>query len=66
VSPTDARSLLTRLAERRFSDDQIEALQRIAWWDWAIEDILARVSDLNGDSVAAFIDRYDVPERQSG
>jgi acetyltransferase-like isoleucine patch superfamily enzyme len=55
-----------REVKRRFSVDQIEALQRIAWWDWPIEDILARVSDLNGDSVAAFIDRYDVPKRQVG
>ena len=47
-----------REVKRRFTDDQVEALQRIAWWDWPLEQVLERVSELNGGGVEAFIARY--------
>jgi hypothetical protein len=48
-----------REVKRRFTDEQIDALERIAWWEWTPEEVLARVDELNGENVAAFITRYD-------
>ena len=44
---------------RRFPDDQVEALLRIAWWDWPIEKILAHVPELSSPDLDAFIARFD-------
>jgi acetyltransferase-like isoleucine patch superfamily enzyme len=44
-----------REIRRRFTDEQIEALERIAWWDWPMEDVLRRVPQLCSDDVDAFI-----------
>jgi acetyltransferase-like isoleucine patch superfamily enzyme len=44
---------------RRFPDDQVDALLRIAWWDWPLDTILARVDELSSPDTAAFIERYD-------
>lgn len=44
---------------RRFNDEQVAALQRIAWWDWPLEVVLDRVDWLNGRSVDEFIARFD-------
>jgi acetyltransferase-like isoleucine patch superfamily enzyme len=44
---------------RRFPDDQIEALQRIAWWDWPIEQVLEHVAELSSPDLEAFIARFD-------
>jgi acetyltransferase-like isoleucine patch superfamily enzyme len=43
---------------RRFSDEQVEALRRIAWWDWPLEEVLERVPRLCSDDVDEFIRRY--------
>ncbi len=44
---------------QRFSDEQIAALLRIAWWDWRLETIKARVDELCSPDVDAFIASYD-------
>jgi acetyltransferase-like isoleucine patch superfamily enzyme len=44
---------------RRFTDEQVEALQRIAWWDWPVEQILSRVSLLCSPDIDAFIAAAD-------
>lgn len=44
---------------RRFPDDQVEALERIAWWDWPIEKVLEHVEELSSPDLAAFIARHD-------
>ena len=31
---------------KRFSDDDIEALQKMKWWDWPIEQIQAHISEI--------------------
>jgi acetyltransferase-like isoleucine patch superfamily enzyme len=51
-----------REVKRRFSDDEVEALLRIAWWNWPGDLVRERVPLLNGSSVAEFIERFD-PER---
>jgi len=48
-----------REIRRRFSDEQIEALLRIRWWEWPDEKILEAVPLLNGGSIEQFLDRYD-------
>ncbi len=52
-----------REVTRRFSDEQVEALLRIAWWDWPIEQVLEHVAVLCDDDVDGFIERFD-PSRQ--
>lgn len=44
-----------REISRRFKDEQIEALERIAWWDWPMDDVLRCVPQLCSDDVDAFI-----------
>ena len=47
-----------KVIKYRFSDDEIEALRRISWWDWSCETIKNRIEDfqLNIDE---FIKLYD-------
>ena len=48
-----------REVRRRFADETIEALRRIAWWDWPDELVAERVGDLCNPDVEAFVRRYD-------
>ncbi len=47
-----------RELRRRFTDEQVLALQRIAWWEWPIERILASVPQLCSERIDAFIDEH--------
>jgi len=52
-----------REVRRRFTDDQVERLLRIAWWNWSDEQITAAVDLLNADNrIAEFLNRYDPPD----
>jgi acetyltransferase-like isoleucine patch superfamily enzyme len=44
---------------QRFSDEQIAALLRIAWWDWPIETIKERVQLLSSPDIDEFVAAYD-------
>ena len=44
---------------RRFDDQTVAALLRIAWWDWPEEVVKERVRYLCSPDVGAFIERYD-------
>jgi acetyltransferase-like isoleucine patch superfamily enzyme len=48
-----------REVRRRFRDDQVDALLRIAWWDWPVEEVLAHVDLLCSPDVDALIARFD-------
>jgi acetyltransferase-like isoleucine patch superfamily enzyme len=48
---------------RRFSDEQIEALLRIRWWEWGDAELHAAVSELNSDQIDEFIRRHDPARR---
>ncbi len=48
-----------REVRRRFTDEQVDALLRIRWWDWPTEQAVAEVAALNGGTVDEFIDRFD-------
>jgi acetyltransferase-like isoleucine patch superfamily enzyme len=43
---------------KRFEQHEIEALLRIAWWDWSDEEIEEAVPFLNSHDVQGFIARY--------
>lgn len=42
-----------RVIRRRFSDQVIDALLRIAWWHWPIDTILAHESEICGGDIDA-------------
>ena len=44
-----------REVSRRFSDAQVDALERIRWWDWPLDEILERVPLLCSPDVDGFI-----------
>ena len=48
-----------REIRRRFADPVVEALLRIAWWDWPDEVVVARVDELCSPEVEAFCATYD-------
>jgi len=47
-----------RTLRRRFSLAQIEALLKIAWWNWPIEAIIEALPLLLSDNIADFIAHY--------
>ena len=42
----------------RFPEDVVEALQRIAWWDWPHEALKTALPDFRQLDVRAFIEKY--------
>jgi carbonic anhydrase/acetyltransferase-like protein (isoleucine patch superfamily) len=48
-----------REIRRRFSDEQVDALLRIRWWDWPTEKVKEHVELLTSPDVDAFIARFD-------
>jgi acetyltransferase-like isoleucine patch superfamily enzyme len=43
---------------RRFTDEQVEALLEIAWWDWPEEKIIREAANLNGANINDFLARH--------
>lgn len=41
----------SKIIKKRFSDEKIETLLALKWWDWDIEKITAHVADLTGDTI---------------
>jgi chloramphenicol O-acetyltransferase type B len=50
-----------REIRRRFTDQQVNALLAIAWWDWPIERIRAHATALGGPAIDDFIARFQRP-----
>jgi acetyltransferase-like isoleucine patch superfamily enzyme len=48
-----------RLLRTRFPPEQIAALDRIAWWDWPVENIRAALPHLLSPDIGQFIRLYD-------
>lgn len=44
---------------RRFDDARIEALERAAWWDWPIEQVLDSIPLLSSPDIDSFLARFD-------
>ena len=47
-----------RVLRQRFSDAVVEALERIAWWDWSHDALRAAMGDFRGLSAEAFVAKY--------
>lgn len=45
---------------RRFTDEQVDALLEIAWWDWPDEKVLAEADALNGADISEFLARHSL------
>ncbi len=43
----------------RFPTEIATRLQRMAWWDWEFETIMARLEDFQSSDVLAFCERWD-------
>jgi virginiamycin A acetyltransferase len=41
----------SKIIKKRFSDEKIETLLELKWWDWDIEKITKHVADLTGDTI---------------
>lgn len=48
-----------REIRRRFSDEQVDALLRIGWWDWPTDKVKEHVALISSPDVDAFIARFD-------
>jgi chloramphenicol O-acetyltransferase type B len=61
-----------REIRRRFTDEQVDALLDIAWWEWADERIIHEVAALNGSDIDYFLARHghssatDTSEERNG
>ena len=44
-----------RLIRERFSPEDVQRLQKVAWWDWPIEDILAHEAEIMAGDVSALV-----------
>ena len=47
-----------REIRRRFSNDQIERLQRISWWTWPRSRIVEEIGLLCSPNIDAFIEKW--------
>lgn len=54
-----AGGVAAKVIRNRFSDEQIEALLRIKWWDWNLEKIKSEVPALCSDNINEFISKHD-------
>ena len=48
-----------REIRRRFSDEQVDALLRIRWWDWPTEKVKEHIELLTSPDIDAFIAHFD-------
>ncbi|WP_181699979.1 DapH/DapD/GlmU-related protein [Chthonobacter albigriseus] len=53
-----------RPIRERFSRATAERLERIAWWDWSLDDIVAHLPDFRSTEVEAFCERFDPGARR--
>jgi acetyltransferase-like isoleucine patch superfamily enzyme len=47
-----------RELRRRFSDDVVENLRRVAWWNWPDETVMEKVGELCNPDVETFLRRH--------
>lgn len=49
-----------RIMKKRFSDEEIEKLLLLNWWDWKEEKILSNVELLSSNNISDFISKYQL------
>lgn len=47
-----------REVRRRFSDEQVDKLLRIQWWNWSAEVVAERIPFLSSDRIDDFLERW--------
>ena len=47
-----------RFIKRRFSQEQAQVLQTIAWWDWPRDQFASALPDIRALSIGEFIEKY--------
>jgi len=47
-----------KVIKKRFSDEQIESLLKIKWWDWPDKRLANHVDELCSDDIDTFINRH--------
>ena len=47
-----------KVLRKRFSDELIEKIENLAWWDWPAEVLAERLEDFRQLSTEAFVDKY--------
>lgn len=58
VAGTPARPL-----RMRFPPETVERIQRLAWWDWPVEQLFEAIPDMQTLSIEAFLDRWESRKR---
>lgn len=53
-----------RIKKFRYSKGVIQAMCRIAWWNWSDEEVKERADDLLFMNIAAFVDKYDIKDNK--
>lgn len=48
-----------KFIKKRFTDDEIESLEKIKWWDWDQEIINTNINNLCSNSISQFIEKFD-------
>lgn len=48
-----------KIVRYRFTEEQIEALLRIQWWNWPRDLVVARRDEIQSDNIEEFIEKYD-------
>jgi hypothetical protein len=56
---TIAAGVPARTVRPRFSQEIVDSLLRIRWWDWDDATVIDRADELTGDDLAAFAQKYD-------
>jgi chloramphenicol O-acetyltransferase type B len=52
-----------RVVRQRFSEEIVERLLRIRWWDWDDAVVIERIDELTSTDLAAFTQKYDPQSR---
>ncbi|WP_293915228.1 CatB-related O-acetyltransferase [Deinococcus sp.] len=52
--------------KKRFSDDVIEALEQIQWWNWPVEKIRGEFKGLLSDNVQEFVAKHTIRHEAGG
>jgi serine acetyltransferase len=47
-----------QVIKKRFSDDRIQSLERIQWWNWSVNKIKENYSLINSENVDDFIFKF--------
>ena len=45
-----------RVIKKRFTDDIILALEKLAWWDWPVEQITRKLTAITSANIKALLD----------